>query len=89
MDEFGESNIFLNNNDPYYFIFVADCRSRLKFPIPVNYFENCLSICYVPVKRKEPLGENGMFEAMIHNATIFFSLRSCLKYCIRTLYYIN
>ncbi|PON81915.1 Transferase [Trema orientale] len=64
--EFGESNtnIISNDSDPYYFIFVADCRNRLKFRIPTTYFGNCLSICFVSVKRKELLGENGIFEAI-------------------------
>ncbi|KAM6572777.1 hypothetical protein CsatA_016857 [Cannabis sativa] len=54
-----------NDNDPLYFIFVADCRNRLsKCPIPDNYFGNCLSICFVWLTRKELTGENGMVGAM-------------------------
>lgn len=61
--EIEESKIS-NDNEPYYFIFVADCRNRLKFPIQMAYFGNCLSICFVKLKRRELLGKNGVFEAV-------------------------
>ncbi|GMN61206.1 hypothetical protein TIFTF001_030285 [Ficus carica] len=54
-----------DDDKPYYFIFVADCRNRVRFPLPTTYFGNCLAVCYAtPVKRKELLGENGIVAAV-------------------------
>lgn len=66
-EEFGESNNSIStsgDDKPYYFIFVADCRNRLGFSlIPSTYFGNCLALCFVPVKRSELLGLNGIVAA--------------------------
>ncbi|EXB94480.1 Malonyl-coenzyme A:anthocyanin 3-O-glucoside-6''-O-malonyltransferase [Morus notabilis] len=51
------------DDEPYYFAIVAECRSRLEFPLPATYFGNCLAVSFVPVKRKELLGENGTVAA--------------------------
>ncbi|EXB94481.1 Malonyl-coenzyme A:anthocyanin 3-O-glucoside-6''-O-malonyltransferase [Morus notabilis] len=61
-----ERNSALNtdkDDEPYYFAFVAECRSRLEFPLPTTYFGNCMKICFAPVKRKELLRENGIVAA--------------------------
>ncbi|EOX99282.1 HXXXD-type acyl-transferase family protein, putative [Theobroma cacao] len=47
----------------HYFCFVADCRNRPEFAIPETYLGNCLSICFVRMKRRELLGENGVVAA--------------------------
>ena len=54
----------IDNDELYYFNFVADCRNRLEFPIPSTYFGNCLAICFVSLKRCELVGENGIFSAV-------------------------
>ncbi|XVE49832.1 hypothetical protein DITRI_Ditri01bG0113700 [Diplodiscus trichospermus] len=43
-----------------YFILTFDCRNRLEFPVPPAYFGNCLSGCFVDVKKSELVGENGI-----------------------------
>ncbi|CAK9309817.1 unnamed protein product [Citrullus colocynthis] len=43
-----------------YCTFPVDVRSRLKPPLPSNYFGNCLIGRLFSVERKEVLGENGM-----------------------------
>ncbi|KAL5581892.1 hypothetical protein UlMin_014334 [Ulmus minor] len=58
-----EGKIHSNNDDPYYIVFTADCRNRLEFPIPSNYFGNCLAFCIVAVTKKDLLGPNGIFLA--------------------------
>ncbi|XP_061944016.1 coumaroyl-CoA:anthocyanidin 3-O-glucoside-6''-O-coumaroyltransferase 1-like isoform X2 [Populus nigra] len=40
-----------------------DCRHRLEVKLPATYFGNCLAICYVPAKKSELLGENGIIMA--------------------------
>jgi hypothetical protein len=59
----GVSN-FSASSELCYFAFVADCRNRLKFPIPSTYFGNCLAICIVPLERFKLVGETGIFEAV-------------------------
>lgn len=62
-EEYGASNI--SDNDKFYYLnFVADCRNRLEIQLPATYFGNCLSICFVAVKRCELVGENGIFAAV-------------------------
>ncbi|EXB62317.1 Malonyl-coenzyme A:anthocyanin 3-O-glucoside-6''-O-malonyltransferase [Morus notabilis] len=53
-----------DDDEPHYFIFVADCQSRLQFRLPTTYFGNCLALCYAQVKRNELLGENGIVAAV-------------------------
>ncbi|KAE8075836.1 hypothetical protein FH972_014523 [Carpinus fangiana] len=55
---------FSDNSELFYFAFVADCRNRLKFPVPCTYFGNCLAICIVALEKGELLGETGIFEAV-------------------------
>lgn len=43
-----------------YCTFPVDVRSRLKPPLPANYFGNCVIGRLFSVERKEVLGENGM-----------------------------
>ncbi|KAF7805881.1 coumaroyl-CoA:anthocyanidin 3-O-glucoside-6''-O-coumaroyltransferase 2-like [Senna tora] len=47
-----------------YFIFKADCRNRLEYSVPANYFGNCITRCDVAVKRKEVMGEEGFLKAV-------------------------
>ncbi|XP_023519362.1 malonyl-CoA:anthocyanidin 5-O-glucoside-6''-O-malonyltransferase-like [Cucurbita pepo subsp. pepo] len=42
------------------FVFGADARSRLKPPVPLNYFGNCLVGSFLSIERIELLGENGI-----------------------------
>ncbi|XP_022964921.1 malonyl-CoA:anthocyanidin 5-O-glucoside-6''-O-malonyltransferase-like [Cucurbita moschata] len=42
------------------FIFTADVRSRLKPPVPLNYFGNCVVGSFLSIERVELLGENGI-----------------------------
>ncbi|XP_058739219.1 malonyl-coenzyme A:anthocyanin 3-O-glucoside-6''-O-malonyltransferase-like [Vicia villosa] len=53
-----------------YFCFVGDCRDRLGYPIPEGYFGNCLTLCFVAVKRKDVKGEYGFLNVVkaIQNA---------------------
>ncbi|XP_022151611.1 phenolic glucoside malonyltransferase 1-like [Momordica charantia] len=47
----------------FLFSFGADARSRLKPPVPSNYFGNCLVAAFVSMERSELLGENGIVVA--------------------------
>ncbi|XP_022151598.1 phenolic glucoside malonyltransferase 1-like [Momordica charantia] len=47
----------------FVFAFAADARSRLKPPVPLNYFGNCLVAGFVLLERSELLGENGIVVA--------------------------
>ncbi|KAJ7981951.1 Anthocyanin 5-aromatic acyltransferase [Quillaja saponaria] len=61
-----KSKEFLNNNDEdelYHWTFGIDCRKLLQYPIPPTYFGNCLAPCYVPLNKRQLVGENGIFEA--------------------------
>ncbi|CAI8584738.1 unnamed protein product [Vicia faba] len=53
-----------------YFCFVGDCRERLGYPIPVGYFGNCLTLCFVAVRKKDLKGEYGFMNGVksIQNA---------------------
>ncbi|XVE84473.1 hypothetical protein DITRI_Ditri17bG0016300 [Diplodiscus trichospermus] len=44
-----------------HFIFLADCRDRLK--LPATYFGNCLEPCFTAAKKSELLDENGILVA--------------------------
>ncbi|CAL9176288.1 phenolic glucoside malonyltransferase 1-like [Musa acuminata AAA Group] len=44
-------------------LFAADCRGRLRPPLPAAYFGNCLGCCFVEVKAGELLRENGVVSA--------------------------
>ncbi|KAG4961036.1 coumaroyl-CoA:anthocyanidin 3-O-glucoside-6''-O-coumaroyltransferase 1-like [Glycine soja] len=41
-------------------VFLADCRGRPEFSLPSTYFGNCLTTCFVAMKRSEIVGENGI-----------------------------
>ncbi|XP_011047481.1 PREDICTED: coumaroyl-CoA:anthocyanidin 3-O-glucoside-6''-O-coumaroyltransferase 1-like [Populus euphratica] len=58
-----EASDLFDNDKVCYFVFVADCRHRLEVKLPSTYFGNCLAICYVPAKKSELLGENGIIMA--------------------------
>ncbi|XP_022970587.1 phenolic glucoside malonyltransferase 1-like [Cucurbita maxima] len=43
-----------------FFVFSGDVRSRLKPPVPLNYFGNCVVGSFLSFERIELLGENGI-----------------------------
>ncbi|KAK3404595.1 hypothetical protein EUGRSUZ_K00903 [Eucalyptus grandis] len=51
------------NDEFCHFVFVADCRDRLKYSIPLTYFGNCLVACYLSEKRNTLLGKSGILHA--------------------------
>ncbi|XP_022140678.1 coumaroyl-CoA:anthocyanidin 3-O-glucoside-6''-O-coumaroyltransferase 2-like [Momordica charantia] len=58
--ELGNGNAICNfeadkSDEPCYLVFAADCRNRLKDPIPFTYFGNCIDICVVELKKNEIL----------------------------------
>lgn len=61
--ERNDSRVDEDDDEPHHFIFGADCRSRLAFPLPTTYFGNCVTVCYAPVNRKVLLGDNGVVAA--------------------------
>ncbi|PKA56485.1 Anthocyanin 5-aromatic acyltransferase [Apostasia shenzhenica] len=50
-------------SDEAHFVFAVDWRRRIRPPIPVNYFGNCLSGCFVKCDSGELLGKDGIFAA--------------------------
>ncbi|KAK7295520.1 hypothetical protein RJT34_18429 [Clitoria ternatea] len=54
-----------NNDESYILAFMADCRNRPEFSIPLEYFGNCLVCGNAEVKRSKLVGENGILEAAI------------------------
>ncbi|RWW46173.1 hypothetical protein BHE74_00047922 [Ensete ventricosum] len=46
-----------------HFMFAADCRGRLRPPLPAAYFGNCIGACFVEAKAGELLRENGVVSA--------------------------
>ncbi|URE05678.1 anthocyanin 5-aromatic acyltransferase [Musa troglodytarum] len=46
-----------------HFMFAADCRGRLRPPLPAAYFGNCIGLCFVEAKAGELLRENGVVSA--------------------------
>ncbi|KAJ7965041.1 Anthocyanin 5-aromatic acyltransferase [Quillaja saponaria] len=59
-----EENTYIDDEEPYNFTFVADCRGRFEFSsVPATYFGNCVAPVYATLKRKEIVGENGIVEA--------------------------
>ncbi|KAJ6291355.1 hypothetical protein OIU76_023426 [Salix suchowensis] len=58
-----EASDLFDSDEVYHFVFVADCRHRLETKLPETYFGNCLAICFVPVKKRELLGEHGIIIA--------------------------
>ncbi|CAL9752420.1 unnamed protein product [Musa acuminata subsp. burmannicoides] len=46
-----------------HFIFAADCRGRLRPPLPAAYFGNCIGACFVEAKAGDLLRENGVVSA--------------------------
>ncbi|CAD5170718.1 unnamed protein product [Musa acuminata subsp. malaccensis] len=46
-----------------HFIFAADCRGRLRPPLPAAYFGNCIGVCFVEAKAGDLLRENGVVSA--------------------------
>ncbi|KAJ7948854.1 Anthocyanin 5-aromatic acyltransferase [Quillaja saponaria] len=50
-----------DEDELYHLTFGIDCRSHSGSPL--TYFGNCVAPCYVPLKRSQILGENGIVEA--------------------------
>jgi len=53
----------MGNDEFCHFVFVADCRDRLEYSIPLTYFGNCLVACYLSEKRNTLLGKSGILHA--------------------------
>ncbi|KAK6146335.1 hypothetical protein DH2020_020204 [Rehmannia glutinosa] len=51
------------DDEPEYFCFVADCRGRLKPPLPANYFGNCVALVKAELKHGEVKGADGFVMA--------------------------
>ncbi|KAK6138626.1 hypothetical protein DH2020_027630 [Rehmannia glutinosa] len=51
------------DGEPEYFCFVADCRGRLKPPLPANYFGNCVALVKTVLKHGEVKGPDGFVMA--------------------------
>ncbi|KAM0945070.1 putative isoflavone-7-O-beta-glucoside 6''-O-malonyltransferase [Dioscorea sansibarensis] len=46
-----------------HFYFALDCRTRLRPPLSPTYFGNCLTGCFIELKVKELVGEDGISTA--------------------------
>ncbi|KAJ4729914.1 putative Anthocyanin 5-aromatic acyltransferase [Melia azedarach] len=67
-----EISAHLHDNLVYHFISVSDCRERFELPVPATYFGNCLAWFFVPAKRSQLMGENGIaFAAKAIGRTIY------------------
>ncbi|KAB2610544.1 coumaroyl-CoA:anthocyanidin 3-O-glucoside-6''-O-coumaroyltransferase 1-like [Pyrus ussuriensis x Pyrus communis] len=44
--------------------FAADIRGLFQSPVPITYFGNCLSACYVAEKKREIVAEYGIVKAV-------------------------
>uniref|UniRef100_A0A2P2J2K2 Coumaroyl-CoA:anthocyanidin 3-O-glucoside-6''-O-coumaroyltransferase 1-like n=1 Tax=Rhizophora mucronata TaxID=61149 RepID=A0A2P2J2K2_RHIMU len=58
-----EAGVLPDVDKPCYFDFPVDCRERLEKKVPNNYFGNCVGVCFVPARRGELLGDNGIVVA--------------------------
>ncbi|XP_078152743.1 coumaroyl-CoA:anthocyanidin 3-O-glucoside-6''-O-coumaroyltransferase 2-like [Carex rostrata] len=52
-------------NKTAHFLFSVDCRNRLTPPVPVQYFGNCLTPCFVEANVEDLLSENGVINGAI------------------------
>ncbi|XP_059452638.1 anthocyanin 5-aromatic acyltransferase-like [Corylus avellana] len=59
----GDTTKPVDDDELCYLAFPADCRNRLKFPVPSTYFGNCLASCKAAAKRSELVGEEGFVVA--------------------------
>ncbi|KAF5180459.1 malonyl-coenzyme:anthocyanin 5-O-glucoside-6'''-O-malonyltransferase-like [Thalictrum thalictroides] len=50
----------VNDEATEYFLVPADARARLKPPLPITYFGNCLDSAVATCKRSELIGEDGI-----------------------------
>ncbi|CAJ1834343.1 unnamed protein product [Sphenostylis stenocarpa] len=64
-EEIKTGNLLPSNDESYILAFMADCRNRLEFSIPLEYFGNCLVCGNAEVKRSKLVGGNGILEAAI------------------------
>ncbi|KAL5992246.1 hypothetical protein ACLOJK_013162 [Asimina triloba] len=46
-----------------YFVFAADCRSRMDPPLPALYFGNCIGCCWAAAKRSGLVSDQGLLAA--------------------------
>ncbi|KAI4319827.1 hypothetical protein MLD38_033380 [Melastoma candidum] len=51
------------DDQAHHLVFLADSRSRLGYPIPTNYFGNCLTVRFVSTSRGTLIGERGIVYA--------------------------
>jgi len=64
-EEIKADTVLPNNDESYILAFMADCRNRPEFSIPLEYFGNCLVCGNAEVKRSKLVGGNGILEAAI------------------------
>uniref|UniRef100_A0A2N9GYH0 Anthocyanin acyltransferase n=1 Tax=Fagus sylvatica TaxID=28930 RepID=A0A2N9GYH0_FAGSY len=53
-------DFILDVDEVHYFVFPADCRDRLEYPVPKTYFGNCLALCVSEAKKSELVATNGV-----------------------------
>ncbi|GMI99671.1 hypothetical protein like AT1G03940 [Hibiscus trionum] len=58
-----EENVHAGVDTLRYILFMADCRIRTGFPLPVTYFGNCTAPCIVKARKGELMGANGILTA--------------------------
>ncbi|CAA0820810.1 Coumaroyl-CoA\\x3aanthocyanidin 3-O-glucoside-6-O-coumaroyltransferase 2 [Striga hermonthica] len=58
-----QADVPVNDDEPEYFGFAVDTRSRLEPPLPASYFGNCLAFAFVEIKHGELRSENGFLTA--------------------------
>ncbi|KAM1429329.1 hypothetical protein ACFX2I_045534 [Malus domestica] len=56
--------------------FAADIRSLFQNPMPITYFGNCLSACYVADKKREIMAECGIAKAVKALEAAIFELKN-------------
>ncbi|KAM1545020.1 hypothetical protein ACFX15_044744 [Malus domestica] len=56
--------------------FAADIRSLFQNPVPITYFGNCLSACYVADKKREIMAECGIAKAVKALEAAIFELKN-------------
>ncbi|KAK4484450.1 hypothetical protein RD792_007033 [Penstemon davidsonii] len=52
-----------DDNEPEYFTFAADCRSRLNPPLPYTYFGNCVTLAKAETTHGKLKGNEGVVAA--------------------------
>ncbi|KAL5992247.1 hypothetical protein ACLOJK_013163 [Asimina triloba] len=56
-------NTAIGDDGMDYFMFAADCRSRMDPPLSALYFGNCISICFAEARRSDLVSDRGLLSA--------------------------